>query len=163
MSSGENNDSKEVYLAELAVEAQTAVGRQLASLTDAVLQGAMNWGFEVIKHLAIFNGAGLAAMVAIAQVAGVDRVVKGQALHGAHFFVVGLIFALCAMVTIYFTGLSYVRHLTTTTMSFMMGSAPLSALSPGRKMFFAIGLNWLLAGISIGFFLVGAFCLVSIS
>jgi hypothetical protein len=42
-----NNKTKqaEMFLKDLPVDAQTAVTRQLASLSDAITQTAMNWGF----------------------------------------------------------------------------------------------------------------------
>jgi hypothetical protein len=153
----------ETFLKDLPVDAQTAVTRQLASLCDSSTQAAMNWGFEVVKHLVVLNGAGLTAIVAIAQISGTTTINHTLALTGAHVFVGGLIVALCSMITIYATGLFFVRSFTQRVLMFSIGKKPLSALRLSRFHKGLIGLNWGLAIISIALFVRGGFYIAAIT
>ena len=144
------------YLNALPSEAQTAVVRVLGSVSDAVTQAAMNWGFEVIKHLVVLNGAGLAAIVAIAQAYGSNARTHTLALEGAHAFVTGLVVALITMVTIYVTGLLFVRSFVRNAMLVTISRLPVSAIRMSclQKAFVAV--NWVLATISGALFCYGA-------
>jgi hypothetical protein len=160
-----NNKTKqaEMFLKDLPVDAQTAVTRQLASLSDAITQTAMNWGFEVVKHLVVLNGAGLTAIVAIAQISGTTSINHALALTGAHVFVGGLIVALCSMLTIYATGLFFVRSFIQRVLMVSIGTKPLSALRLSRFNKALIGINWTLAVISIALFVRGGFYIAAIT
>lgn len=160
-----NNKAKqgETFLKDLPVDAQTAVTGQLASLSDATTQAAMNWGFEVVKHLVVLNGAGLTAIVAIAQISGTTAINHKLALTGAHYFVAGLMVALCSMLTIYATGLFFTRNFTQRVLMVSIGTAPISALRLSRFTKALIGTNWALAAISIVLFIRGAFYIAEIT
>ena len=157
------NKKAEVFLNDLTESAQTAVTRQLASLNDTITQGAMNWGFEVVKHLVVLNGAGLTAVVAIAQISGISSINHSFALSGAHAFVWGLIAALCSMLTIYITGLVVVRGFTGNFLNFSLGKGPLSALKLSCFSKTLMGINWTFAIISIAFFVYGGFRIAAIT
>lgn len=140
-----------------------AVTRHLASLSEAVTQAAMNWGFEVVKHLVVFNGAGLTAVVAIAQISGISSMSHALALTGAHVFVAGLVIALFSMLAIYVTGLFFVQNFTQNVMMVSIGSKPLSALRLSNLQKILIATNWTLVAISIAFFIRGAFYIAAIT
>jgi len=160
-----NNETKqaEIFLKDLPVDAQTAVTRQLAALSDAATQAAMNWGFEVVKHIVVLNGAGLTAIVAIAQISGTSPTNHTLALTGAHVFVGGLIVALSSMLTIYATGLFFVRNFTQRVFMVSIGTKPLSALRLSLFSKALIGINWTLAIISIVLFVRGGFYIAAIT
>lgn len=153
----------EKFLKDLPIDAQTAVTRQLASLSDSITQAAMNWGFEVVKHLVVLNGAGLTAIVAIAQISGTSTIDHKLALTGAHVFVAGLIVALCSMLTIYATGLFFVRSFTKCVLMISIGTKPISALQLSCSNKALIGVNWTLAFISIVLFVRGGFYIAAIT
>ncbi|WNC90942.1 hypothetical protein RI103_06215 [Paraburkholderia sp. FT54] len=155
--------AEQTYLTSLTPAAQAAIGRQLAAVTDAVVQGAMNWGFEVVKHLAILNGAGLAAIVAIAQAANGDLRIHTLALHGAHQFVAGLMIASIAMLSVYISGLFFSRDFTQRTLDVLLGTKPLSRLQPPILYKSMIGLNWILTLMSLGLFFAGSLTIVKIT
>ncbi|WP_155122392.1 hypothetical protein [Burkholderia ubonensis] len=158
-----NTNQAEMFLKDFPVDAQTAVTRQLASLSDAVTQAAMNWGFEVVKHLVVLNGAGLTAIVAIAQISGTASINHTLALTGAHIFVGGLIVALCSMLTIYATGLFFARSFTQGVLLFSIGKKPLSALRLSRFNKTLIGINWSLVVVSVALFVRGGFYIAAIT
>jgi hypothetical protein len=160
-----NNETNqtEMFLKDLPVDAQTAVTRQLAFLSNAITQTAMNWGCEVVKHLVVLNGAGLTAIVAIAQISGISSINHSLALTGAHVFVGGLIVALCSMLTIYATGLLTARSFAKCVLMFSIGTKPLSALRLSCFNKALIGINWSLAVISIAFFVCGGFYIAAIT
>jgi hypothetical protein len=137
--------------------------RQLSSVSDATTQGILTWGFEVIKHLVVLNGAGLTAIVTIAQISSLPTVSHALALRGSHVFVAGLVIALMSMLTIYATGLLFVRKFTATVLMVSVSTAPLSKLRLTRTFKILIGINWTLAAISIVLFIRGATFIAAIT
>lgn len=156
-------NSPEVFLKDLSPEAQLAATRQFASLSDAITQAAMNWGFEVVKHLVVLNGAGLAAIVAIGQISGTSVMNRALILTGAHVFVSGLVVALFDMIAIYVTGLLTVRHFSRRAFMFSIGTASISALKLSSHHYAFIGTNWALALISTGLFIRGGLYIAAIT
>jgi hypothetical protein len=153
-----------VFIKDLPKEGQDTIGRLLASLNDAILNGALSWGFEVIKQLAILNGAGLAAIVAIAQAYGSNNPkVHVLAVQGTHFFVWGLMIALATMVTVYLTGLFFVRDYMQKSVEAIIGVRPVTDLRPSMKTKTIIGMNWILAVTSGVLFVLGASRIASIT
>lgn len=127
------------------------------------MQAALNWGFEVVKHLVVLNGAGLAAIVAIGQISGTSLINRALVLTGAHVFVGGLMVALFDMIAIYVTGLVTVRHFSRRTLMFSIGKAPISALKLSFRHYALIGINWALALVSIGLFIRGGLYIAAIT
>lgn len=157
MTDGEDElTPKDIFLSSLPPEARAAASGVLSSLVDVVTQGAMNWGFEVIKHLVVLNGAGLAAIVALAQAFGSTPRVHVLAVQGAHIFVAGLAVALVAMVSVYFTGLVFVRRMVRNWMQVASNKQPLSVLDLTCGQRTMIAANWSLAAASMALFLYGA-------
>lgn len=154
MTDGEDElTPKDIFLSNLPPEARAAAAGVLSSLVDVVTQGAMNWGFEVIKHLVVLNGAGLASIVALAQAFGSTPRVHVLAVEGAHVFVAGLAVALVAMVSVYFTGLAFVRRMVRSWIQVSASKQPLSVLQLTCGQRAMIGTNWFLAAASIALFL----------
>ncbi|WP_175753879.1 hypothetical protein [Burkholderia ambifaria] len=153
----------EVFLKDLPPDAQSAVTQQFASLSDAIMQAALNWGFEVVKHLVVLNGAGLAAIVAIGQILGTSAMNRSLVLTGAHVFVGGLMVALFDMIAIYVTGLVTVWHFSRRTLMFSIGAAPISALKLSLFHYALIGINWALALVSVGLFIRGGLYIAAIT
>jgi hypothetical protein len=156
-------DNQQPFINDLIPEARDLFSARLRATAETLMEGVINWGFEVIKHLAIFNGAGLAGATAIAQAAGTDLIAHGLALKAAHFFVFGLMIALVAMISVYFTGIRYLRYFMVRSTHILLNKARLDAANPGRWFWIAVGVNWTLAGISIILFFVGAFCIMRIA
>ncbi|KVR88734.1 hypothetical protein WK27_11385 [Burkholderia vietnamiensis] len=123
----------------------------------------MSWGFEVVKHLVVLNGAGLAAIVAIGQISGPSVMNRALVLTGAHVFVSGLVVALFDMIAIYVTGLVTVRHFTQRALMFSMGTDPISAMKLPLVNYALIGVNWALALVSMGLFIRGGLYIAAIT
>ncbi|MHB9833839.1 hypothetical protein Q8F57_003270 [Paraburkholderia terrae] len=157
------SDKQQPFINDLIPEAKQIVKARLQALSETLMQGVIGWGFEVIKHLAIFNGAGLAGATAIAQAAGTDVLGHALALKAAHYFVFGLMTALISMITIYFTGIRYLRYFMERSTDIMINVARIDAAKPGRWFWVSIGVNWTLAASSIVLFFIGAFCVMNIA
>lgn len=156
-------DAEEVYLNTLPEPARELVVSRFTSLTETVMSGVMDWGFEVVKHLAIFNGGGLAGAATLAQVAEKGSVAHALTLQAAHIFIFGLIVALFTMVSIYVTGLVFLRRFIEETMHISLSLRPLSALKLTWPFKVAVCINWSLAAISICLFLWGAFKIAAVA
>lgn len=122
----------------------------------------MNWGFEVIKHLAIFNGAGLAGIAAIAQAYPSNLTVHRLALQGMHLFISGLMVAIITMVVVFLSGFLYSFGFKKNVMLVLLSIRPLSSLKPPIWFWAMVALNWTLAAVSIGLFFAGAWKIVAI-
>lgn len=151
------------YLKDLKPEAREAVTHHFTAMSDMIVEAAGSWGFEVIKHLAIFNGAGLAGATAFAQVVASDHVNRTTVISSAHFFIVGLMVAIIAMVTVYMTGLVFARSFPQRVIHFVLGNTPISQVSPPRALKYMVPVNWLLAALSIGCFFYGAYRIMSVA
>lgn len=146
----------DVFLKDIPSENQDVVRSRLTSLADLFATGVMNWGFEVVKHLAIFNGAGLAGATALLQRAGTNDLTKTATVLSMHLFVYGLIAGIVAMLAIYLTGVFLHGRFQRTTIDVLLNKQPIGAMKPRRIFWILIGVNWLCAAVSIALFFWGA-------
>jgi len=151
------------FLKDLPDEARATVAQKISTASDAFTEGVVNWGFEVIKHLAIFNGGGLAGAAALAQAYNTDAVVHRLTLNAIHLFVAGLILALITMVVCWIAGFFYNFFFIRKCMAVLLSAAPLSTLKLSWGIWVASGAVWLLAAASVTLFLMGAFKVVAIA
>jgi hypothetical protein len=157
------NSEPEVFIRDLSEDAREVVVKKLISSGDAFTEGLMNWGFEVIKHLAVFNGAGLAGSAAFAQAYSADPAVHKLALSGAHLFVAGLMVALLTMVVCFLIGFAHHLTFTRKTTNVLFGNEPLGALKLTTGLWVGTGLIWALTAVSIVLFFIGALRIVAIA
>jgi len=158
-----SSGGKPLFMRDLIPEAQEILGGTVRSLRETLMSGVINWGFEVIKHLAIFNGAGLAGATAIAQASGSSAGAHAIALQSAHLFVVGLAIALITMVTIYFTGIGYLRYFIDRSTAMLLNTLPITGINPPTVFWVSVGVNWCLAAASIVTFFAGALKIIAVA
>jgi hypothetical protein len=155
--------SAQHYIKDLRPDAQELVNERFATLTEIVMSGVLEWGFEVIKHLAIFNGGGLAGAAALAQVVEKNSPAHALTLEASHLFVSGLILALVTMVAIYITGLLLMRRFIAETMEISLGTDTLGEMRMSWAARALVVANWILAASSIALFLMGAFKIMAVA
>ncbi|AQG98328.1 hypothetical protein A9R05_05450 [Burkholderia sp. KK1] len=154
---------KQHYISDLTEPAQALVKERFSSITDSVMNGVLELGFEVIKHLAVFNGGGLAGAAALAQVVEKDSAAHALTLQAAHLFVFGLIVALVTMLAIYLTGMLFLRRFIAETMDMLLGAQPIGPAKMSVRAKLLVAVSWALAALSIGLFLCGAFKIVAVA
>lgn len=148
---------------DLPDEAKKIVGDQLASLLQTTTTALIGWGFEVLKHLAIFNAAGLAGATALAQAFASDHNAHRLAVAAADAFIGGLAFSILTMVVVFFTGFAEIGPMARRNIEVMLNVQPLSALKPTRRTWTIVAINWGMATLAIVPFFVGATYLLRIA
>ncbi|MBR7961233.1 hypothetical protein KDW41_12335 [Burkholderia vietnamiensis] len=154
---------EKMYFHHLPDNVRDLIGARINSANDALTQGVMDWGFEVMKHLAIFNGAGLAGAAAIAQAYSTDRLVHALALQAVHLFVAGLMVALVTMVASYLLGFFCLFELPIRWAAVLTSKEPLGHLRVPKRILVGAGIVWGLTAASIALFFLGALKFVKIA
>jgi len=157
------NEARQPMFKDLSADAQKVVSDQLSSTLQALVVAVMGWGLEVLKHLAVFNGAGLAGATALAQAFSTNTSVHRLAISAADSFIVGLAFAILTMVVVFLTGFAQIGPFIKRNMEVMLNVRPLSELKPTWKTWVFVGINWGMAIPSIVSFFVGASFLLRIA
>ncbi|WP_269501089.1 hypothetical protein [Burkholderia sp. IMCC1007] len=152
-----------MFYNQLPEEVRTLLGARIESANDALTQGVIDWGFEVMKHLAIFNGAGLAGASAIAQAYSNDPTVHTVALQAVHLFVAGLMVALVTMVASYLIAFLCLFKLPLRWAEVLLNRKPLGHLRVPTRYLIGSGIVWILSATSIVLFFLGALKVVKIA
>jgi len=134
------------------------VAQSFISIRDMLTQGVTQWGFEVVKHFAFINAAGIAGATALATS---SKPIAVAALGSVYWFLCGLVAAIVTMIVIYFVGLVYLRTFSQRLFPVLASSQPISAMSPPRWFWVMIGVNWSLGAVSLVLFIGGVIQLVS--
>lgn len=157
MEPSSNDVNVDPFIHDLNEQARTQICQMLQGLSGMLTQAIINWGLEVVKHVAIINAAGLAGATALAA-----SPTKSAAVAAVAPFLIGLLLAIIVMALIFVfsfvIGLSYQRKLS----SFLFGAARASALKPSRWVFVAMLIQWLAVGASIVAFVVGMMRLIRV-
>ncbi|MFM0427553.1 hypothetical protein PQQ75_00950 [Paraburkholderia aspalathi] len=128
---------------------------------------SLEWQLETVKHLAIINGAGLAASVAIV---AADKMapIRSQAITCIALCAFGLLLAVALMFWRWIWGTFQTRKLLLFIKAFERGVAPIEdfdalVLTGWKRIvaFGAAGLSLLLFGVSIGIVVFAVLCLRS--
>ncbi|CAG9177719.1 hypothetical protein LMG32289_03884 [Cupriavidus pampae] len=131
--------------------------QMLQGLSGMLTQAIMDWGLEVVKHVAIINAAGLAGATALAAAPS-----KAEAIVAVTPFLVGLLLAVVVMGVIFlfsfFIGLWYQHRLS----RFMFGVGRASSLRPSKWVFFAMAIQWLAVAAAIAAFTIGMVRLIGV-
>lgn len=146
-----------VLLTDLPEPAQGVLSDLLKSASGMLTQAVIDWGLEVVKHLAIINGAGLAGATAL-----YSSPSKAAALGAMHWFLAGLLIAIGVMATIFvfsfFGSMWFQRKLTMV----LCGIEYINALRFPRWMVLSLGIQWLAVAASILAFVQGLRCLIAV-
>jgi hypothetical protein len=150
MEPSSQNNNPDPFIHELSEPARTQMSQMLQGLSGMLTQAIINWGLEVVKHVAIINAAGLAGATALAA-----SPTKAAAVSAVAPFLVGLLLAIVVMALIFVVsfvfGVWYQRRLS----SFLFGVARASAMQPSWWLFAAMAIQWIAVGASIVAFVVG--------
>jgi len=130
---------------------------QMLNMTIATLtQTVMSWGFEIVKHLAVINTAGVAGAAAIYSVPAA----KNAAFAALPWFLGGLAVTIFAMLLIYTSGVLVTWSLREKVMMALTDQAPIASVKAPAWARIAMAANWFSALGAFALFLVGVCKLV---
>ena len=124
--------------------------------SSALIQNVMSWGFETIKHLAVINAAGVAGAAALYSVTAAQK----GATAALPWFLAGLIVTILTMWLVYVGGLLYTWSFQRKVMMVLTDQAPILSIKASRRVWIAVGANWLAVLGTFGLFLVGVYKLI---
>lgn len=130
---------------------------QMLNMTIATLtQTVMSWGFEIVKHLAVINTAGVAGAAALYSV----PTAKNAAFAALPWFLGGLAVTIFAMLLIYTSGVLVTWSLREKVMMALTDQAPIASVKAPAWARIAMAANWFSALGAFALFLVGVCKLV---
>lgn len=151
-----NSNPPRPFLKDVPADIAGHLTTALTSTGATLTQGMITWGFEVIKHLAVINAAGLAGATALYSAAPA----KAAAAAAIPWFLGGLLIAIVTMVSIYIVGFVFAVRYQKEMMQVLANLKPLDAMKAPLAFWVATGVNWLLAASSIAAFVIGLLDLV---
>ena len=119
------NEKKATYIHQLSAEDKDYALRIFDEVRLLGHEDSLNWQLESIKHLAVINGAGLAASVAAAGIWVSNETIRRAAVEGCALCVVGLAIAVGLMVWRWIWGTQQARLLLLFRMNFVSGKVPI--------------------------------------
>ncbi|MDR5736145.1 hypothetical protein QCE47_27925 [Caballeronia sp. LZ025] len=152
------NQKRPGYFEALPDEPRQWLQAMLSDTLIAMLEGSLNMGLELLRHLAIVNGAGLAGVTAL--FGSLDTALRPAAISAAAWFMIGLTLALFTMLFAYISSTLAVGKMSRTIGFWVSNAQPFDKKQLGFAKWLAIP-NWVTGAISIGCFVVGALRLAS--
>jgi hypothetical protein len=119
------NEKKATYIHQLSAEEKEYALRLFDEVRLLGHEDSLTWQLESIKHLAVINGAGLAASIAAAGVWVSNETIRRAAVEGCALCVVGLSIAVALMVWRWIWGTKQARMILIFRVNFVNGKVPL--------------------------------------
>lgn len=120
-----DNEKKATYVHQLSPERKEYALKLFDEIRLLGHQDSLTWQLESIKHLAVINGAGLAASIAAAGVWVSNETIRRAAVWGCGMCVVGLSIAVALMVWRWIWGTKQARLLLIFRWDFVGGKVPI--------------------------------------
>lgn len=120
-----DQEKKATYVQQLSAEGKEYALKIFDEVRLLGHQDSLTWQLESIKHLAVINGAGLAASIAAAGVWVSNETIRRAAVEGCALCVVGLAIAVGLMVWRWIWGTQQARLLLLFRMNFVSGKVPI--------------------------------------
>lgn len=128
-----------VHMKHLEPDYREHIAQALTTTSATLTQSVMSWGFEIVKHLAVINAAGVAGATALYNVSGAQK----GAIAALPWFLSGLVVTILTMLLVYLGSLLFTWSFQMKVMSVLTNQAPITSLKPPRWALIAVAINWL--------------------
>ncbi|CAM2331472.1 ER membrane protein complex subunit 6 [Ralstonia mannitolilytica] len=145
-----------VYMKDIKQEYREHIAQALNMASATLTQTVMSLGFEIVKHLAVINAAGVAGAAALYSIAAAQK----GAIAALPWFLAGLVVTILAMIVIYAGGLIFTWSFQGKVMMILTDQAPVLSVKAPVWARIAVAVNWLAVLGTLGVFLVGVYKLV---
>lgn len=135
-------------LNEFSPERQQFFADSMRSLVEHSMNAGATVGFELVKHFAIINGAGIAGATAYSAN-------NPDGVTSLPWFCLGLVMAIVTMIIVNVNGLRFIRHMAGAQQKILFGDAYIEEFRVPRSVVWTIRLTWVSGGISFVLFLIG--------
>lgn len=146
-----------VYFRDMEQELRAWMGTFFGDTIIAVMEFGMTVGLELVRHLAIANGAGLAGVTAL--YSATDTSEKHALLSSAAWFLAGLALAIFTLLILYAAEFFVAKRFTRAVTSWIANTAPFDAEKLLVLRLTAIP-TWTMGLVSICCFVVGGIKLI---
>lgn len=139
---------------DLSADKQKFIADQMKSLVEIAVNAMGTVGFEIVKHLTIINGAGIAGATAMSTKPGAE--------NSLPWFCAGMLLSILTMIFIYANGFHYMKHIANKQVEILFGRADVGDFRASPGFWLRIKITWCIGAFSILSFVVGVLHLTGI-